>query len=250
MFSFIVGAVVGSFLNVVIDRSPKNKSIAFSRSRCESCNKNLYWYDLIPIVSYLLLMGKCRFCKKKIPSRIIFVEILTGSLYALLAYLFLPFNLLLFVFLGVIFSVLLVIFYIDMYYGIIPDFTLVIILIVSLIYYLISSPASIPASLISAVSLFLFFLLLFIITGQKGIGFGDVKFAFVIGFLLSYPGSVFAVYSAFLTGAVVSIILILNGRKKFKKGEAIAFGPFLVLGIALYYTFQDKILKVFHGFGL
>ena len=245
----VIGACIGSFLNVVIDRLPVSKNIFISRSVCEHCKKKIKWYDLIPIVSFILLSGKCRSCKAKIPTRILLVEVTTALIFSLLAYMFLPGSFPDFLFFATMFSLLIPIFFIDLKYGIIPDRILVLIFAVTVVFYLFTSPTLLLNAFITGFVTLLFFLFLFVITRQKGIGFGDVKFAFIIGFLLSYPGAIFAIYTAFLTGAVVSIILILIGKKRFRK-DSVPFGPFLVIGIIMSYIFQDFVKKIFASFGL
>ena len=81
---FVFGAMIGSFLNVCIYRIPRNQSIIFPRSRCSSCRKYIRWYDNIPLLSYILLKGKCRFCNRKIPFRYFIVEFITGLSFLML----------------------------------------------------------------------------------------------------------------------------------------------------------------------
>lgn len=242
---FLFGSAIGSFLNVLIDRLPRGENILIARSRCESCSKTLAWYDLIPVFSYLLLSGKCRYCKTKIPKRIIFIELLTGITFILTYFYYFSYlaqsNLLYFIFILILISCFLVIFFTDLQFGIIPDEILVVILLTSVVFNVINMPALIIQNFITGLSSASFFLLLFVITHGKGMGFGDVKFSFVIGFLLGFPEAIFAFYSAFLTGALVSLILIIVGRKKFK-GDTISFGPFLVLGVLIAVVFGEKII--------
>lgn len=241
---FFFGSIIGSFLNVLIDRLPRGEDIFRSRSRCESCNRILKWYDLIPLFSYFLLDGRCRYCKKHIPLRILFVEILTGFLF-LVSFLYFyiiystPLSISFFITLFVV-SSFIVIFFTDFWHGIIPDEALIVLLTVSLISNLFLHRGDFFQYLLTGLVSFLFFLLIFVTTKGKGMGFGDVKFAFVIGFFLGFPGALFAFYAAFLTGAAVSFILIILRRKKLK-GDTINFGPFLIIGIAIAVLFGDKI---------
>jgi prepilin signal peptidase PulO-like enzyme (type II secretory pathway) len=133
----------------------------------------------------------------------------------------------------ILISILIVIFFIDLKHYIIPDVLTIIIGSIALIKNFLvplfySTPLSPANYLLSALGALLFFLFLVVITKGRGMGLGDVKFAFVMGLLLGYPGVVISLYIAFLTGAVVSVILILRGRKRF--GQTIPFGPFLVFG--------------------
>lgn len=247
---FFYGVAIGSFLNVLVDRLPAGRKILNSRSICDSCNKKLRWYELIPLVSYAIQKGKCRTCHAKIPTRIFIVELCTGLLFSFLYMFVYPSTGFLgFVVTLVVVCSLIVIFFADFEYGIIPDQMLIAITLVALVYHMQTGITSLLQFIVVGGILLGIFLLLFIATKGRGIGFGDVKFAFVIGFLMGYPGGVFAVYFAFLTGAVISLILILVGRKKFRK-DTISFGPFLVLGIVTYYIFAGPIQMYLHSFGL
>ncbi len=241
---FIFGSIFGSFVNVLIDRVPQGKFFDNKRSYCESCKKSLSWYDLIPLFSYIILRGKCRRCKSKIPFRIFVVELLTGlgfvALYSLI-YQSLP--LISFIMIVLTFCLLTAIFFIDVKHRIIPNSLLIAILLCTLFYHIFAGHDLIPYIITGIVS-FLVFFLLFAVTKGKGMGFGDVKFAFVIGFLLGFPASLIAFYAAFLTGAAISIILIIAGKKK-ARGSVIAFGPFLIIGILIATLFTDEIIKKF-----
>ncbi|MCL5438449.1 MAG: prepilin peptidase, partial [Patescibacteria group bacterium] len=228
---FLIGISIGSFLNVLIDRIPRGESIIKGRSYCESCRKRLGFFDLFPVISYILLKGKCRYCKSPISIYYPLVELVTGVLFVSIA--FLVFNenkyfvssILYLAYYLVVAASLITIFFTDIKYGIIPDKVLYPVITISLFFQILNTKYLILNTLPSAVSAFLFFLLLFLITKTKGMGFGDVKFAFFMGLFLGFPKIITALYAAFLTGAVVSCILILWGRKKFF-GGTIPFGPF------------------------
>lgn len=253
---FIFGTIIGSFLNVVIDRLPQKESLIKRRSHCEHCRRNLEWYDLIPIVSYLLLRGRCRYCKKTISKYYILVEFLTGCVFVLVTYLLVGQDIARFAdvryllaigYYLFILSALISIFFIDLKYGIIPFRIVFTTLLVALAWYIIFpflqlAPVDIGylmednnyflPSVLSAVGIFGFFLMLFLITRGRGLGFGDVVYVFLMGFLLGFPRIVLGIYIAFLTGAFCSIILVML-RKKSIKGGTIPFGPFLTLGTAI-----------------
>ncbi len=244
-FVFIIGASFGSFLNVVIDRPPKKLSVINDRSICESCNKKLKWFDMFPVFSYIILLGKCRYCHSKIPKRVLLVEVLTGIVFTyLFSVLFMgTINLIIFILSVPILFCFIVIFFTDLKYGIIPDEALIILFFLVLIINLLFNNHFIITYIISGFSSFAFFLILYLLTRGKGMGFGDVKFSFLIGFMLGFPNTVLAFYLAFLTGAFVSIILVLLGKKKFRH-DTIPFGPFLIIGILLTYLLGDSILKI------
>ncbi len=247
LFFFVIGTFFGSFLNVLIDRLPRNESILISRSYCESCKKKLQWLDLFPVFSYLFLWGKCRYCKAVIPLRIFIVEIITGILFVALTSvaspLLSPFVFFLY---AAIACCLVVIFFVDLEQGIISDQMLIALLILSIVLHLFVPFSTLPTYFLSAVGSFLFFLAIYLVTKGKGMGLGDVKFAFVIGLFLGFPNALFTFYLAFLTGAIVSLILVILRKKRFKK-DSIPFGPFLVAGIVFTFIFGD-IIKSFVPF--
>ena len=243
---FILGLTVGSFLNVLIDRLPNDKSI-LGRSYCDHCKKTLSWKDLIPVLSFVYLRGKCRYCHAPLSYQYPIVELLTGLLF-IATYQFATLNFQLIYYLLIV-SSLIVVFFADLKYGIIPDKILLPAIVVSLVYLTISTfyfPSSnvlhsISNHLLSAFGSFLFFLLLYLITKTQGMGFGDVKLSFLMGLILGFPGVVLAIYLAFLTGGLVGIILILWKKKKLK--SSVAFGPFLVVGVLLSLFFQGQIIE-------
>lgn len=245
---FIFGISIGSFLNVVIDRLPRGENLLTGRSKCESCNKTLAWYDLVPVISYVSLLGHCRYCKTYISSRLVLVELITGFLFVVL---FLrvfnfQFNELIFLTLSLfIVSGLVTVFFIDLNKGIILDSILIFLLTTTLLLNLLFHQSQIFTYLLTAIGSFIFFFLIHFLTKGKGMGFGDVKFSFFIGFFLGFPLTIIALYAAFLTGGVASIILILLGKKKLKK-DTVPFGPFLVLGVLIAYFWGEKILALFN----
>lgn len=246
-------------MNVVIDRLHKNESIVVDRSYCDSCEKKLNWYDMIPVLSFFLLRGKCRFCKSSLSFYYPAVELITAILFVTISFFviggeqFLIFNfqlnpnslifnhyfLISLIYYLFIVSSLVVIFFSDLKYGIIPDKIVFSAVLVSLLYFFIYH-LSFIIYFVSAVGAFLFFLFLYLITRGRGMGFGDVKLSFLMGLFLGFPKIITAFYIAFLTGAIVSLILVLWEKKKFREGT-IPFGPFLVFGTLLGLLLGDKI---------
>ena len=256
---FILGLAIGSFLNVLIDRLPRREKIT-GRSYCEFCKKTLSWKDLIPVLSFVYLRGKCRYCKAKLSYQYPFVELLTGIMFAF-TYLYLNksisnfqfpisnfspdpvYSLLSTLYYLIVVSSLIVIFFSDLKYGIIPDKIIFPSVVISIFYLLFSvNLSSISNHLLSALGAFLLFLFIYLITKGRGMGFGDVKFAFLIGLVLGFPGTVLGLYIAFLTGGFIGIILILWKKKKLK--YAVPFGPFLVIGCGISLFFQDQITQM------
>ena len=246
VFLFLIGVFVGSFLNVIIDRLPRKETIAKGRSHCEFCKKELGWYDLVPMLSFLMLKGKCRYCKAKLSFFYPTIELSTGILFAF-TYLWisqiyhLPFTIYHLIYYLIIISAFIVIFFSDLKYGIIPDKIVFPAIFISLAYLFIIHNSLFIIHLSSALGACAFFLILFLITKGKGMGFGDVKLSFLLGLILGFPKIILALYLAFLTGAFVGIILIV-WRKKRSLKDTIPFGPFLVIGTLLSLFLGNLIL--------
>ena len=228
LFFSSVGLFIGSFLNVLVDRLPNGEDVISGRSHCDFCKKNLAWYELIPVVSFVLQGGKCRNCKKKLSWQYPAMEVVTAILYGLISWYFFPMHILLGIGALILSSALLVTFVADIKYFIIPDSMILVGLLGGLIYFAGSSGEFFVLRTIVGIITCALFFLLWLITHKRGIGFGDVKFAFLLGFILGFPQVITALYIAFLTGAAVGIILILGGKKKLK--SRVPFGPFLIIG--------------------
>lgn len=247
---FLFGLAIGSFLNVLIDRLPRGESVSKGRSHCEKCKKILKWHDLIPVLSFIFLKGKCRYCRTSLSFYYPAVELTTGILFAAV-FSFVGggninfitiINFITVIYYLLITSSLIVIFFADLKYGIIPDKVVLPAIGAALGYLFLSSQLSTLSYFLSAFGACLFFLFLFLVTRGRGMGFGDVKFAFLMGLILGFPNIIIALYIAFLTGAVLGCILILWGKKKLI-GESIPFGPFLVFGTGAALFFGADILK-------
>lgn len=231
---FIFGAVIGSFLNVIVDRYEHLTSVLSDRSRCDHCNRILRWYELIPIFSYVIQGGRCKRCKQSLSLQYPVVEVITGLVFILIGFEFLPYPLLLLGWL-LIASSLIVIVVADLKYYIIPDVALIT-AIFGAFLLVVQTPEILLVRIASGVGAFLFLYAIYYLTKGKGMGFGDVKFAFFLGFALGFPQIVISLYLAFLTGAIIGVILILVWKKTQK--SKVPFGPFLVWGYIitiLYY---------------
>ena len=231
IFIFLFGIIVGSFLNSVIYRLEKGISFLRGRSFCPKCNHTLNWMDLIPILSYVFLGGKCRYCKAKISPQYPIVELITGLLFLSVfltsgSILEIPFNF-------VIVSLLIVIFIFDLKHYIIPDRIVYLAISISLAW-LLYIKADILTTIYALLVSFGFFLLIVLISKGKWMGVGDVKLAFFMGLFLGWPNVLVALFLAFFLGSTVGIFLMLNKKKSFS--SEIPFGPFLVIGslIALF----------------
>lgn len=253
---FLFGLAVGSFLNVLADRLSHGESVIWNRSHCDHCRHTLAWNDLIPVVSYVMLHGHCRYCKHRFSRQYPFVEISTGLLFVSL-YLIIPFTphptLGVFLYLLAVICCLYTIVLSDVRYHIIPD-EMIITLLALTVFHRILLPAfsiittDVPPmnAILSSLVLGGLFWGLVLITRGKGMGWGDVKYAFWMGLFLGYPGSVVGFYLAFLTGALVSLILIGWKRKTIK--SVIPFGPFLVGATVISYFFGSALWELLMKF--
>lgn len=238
---FLFGVCIGSFVNVLIDRLPNAENVFVGRSHCDFCKKPLRWYELIPLISFLLQGGRCRRCHRLLSIQYPLVELMSA---VALVCLYLTFSISVpFFAYALIFFPFLVLFVADLKYQILPDSMLVGAALGGILLILFSHNAQlITNNLLSALGASLFFLALFLITRGRGMGFGDVKLAFVMGFLLGFPQIVVALYIAFLTGAGVGVILVLRRKKTLQ--SHVAFGPFLLIGYAAAATYGMQLYEL------
>lgn len=243
MLQFILGMVIGSFLNVCIYRIPRNESIVYPPSHCTYCGTPLKWYDLIPLLSYFSLRGKCRYCGGAISPQYPFIELLNGIIYLLLFYYFgLHLN---FVFYSIILSILIVISMIDCHTQIIPDGMVLSILILTIIYkviilYIYKAPINILDSIFGLLTGFLLFFLIAIVS-KGNMGGGDIKLISVLGFILGLKKTLLHIFLSFIIGAIYSIYLLLRGKKGRK--DAIPFGPFINIAFLIAILFGNNIIN-------
>lgn len=265
-FIFILGLFFGSFFNVLADRLSKEQSIN-GRSRCDHCKHVLAWYDLIPVISFTLLKGKCRYCKAPINKGHLYSEILTGVIFLLTWYLSHQFYgvMGLHVIHLVIAGILIVMLLSDIRYQIIPDemqialgisglvrfcfltinFNVPLLLQINNVEYALLAGQMLLGGVIVAVPL----LLVFIVTKGRGMGFGDVKLSFNMGIVLGMWNGLYALYLGFISGGLVGGLLLLSKKKGLK--SKIAFGPFLIIGtyIMLFYWYEvGEIIRKIYRF--
>jgi leader peptidase (prepilin peptidase) / N-methyltransferase len=242
VFVFVFGTCIGSFLNVCIYRLPTGISVITPPSRCPWCDQRIRFYDNIPIISYLLLRGRCRHCAASFSPRYLLVELLTG-LTALAVYFksgLTPHSAVLFVFL----AALIVIIFIDIDHRIIPDIITLPGIILFFIAAVTTGELSWQASLIGIVtgggSLYLVALIYKLLTKTDGMGGGDIKLIAMIGAWCGWQGVFFTIMMSSLVGTVVGFILMAVQRKNMKL--AVPFGPFLSLGAIAYIFFGPDLI--------
>jgi leader peptidase (prepilin peptidase)/N-methyltransferase len=256
-FVFVLGLCIGSFLNCVIYRLEQKKKIT-GRSFCPHCKHKLSWQDLFPVFSFLFLRGKCRYCKKNISWQYPIVELATGILFVLI-FKFLNFynfsnNFLIFEFLNLAFlfyiaSVLVVIFVYDLEHYLIPDkvlFPAIIITFVFRVLELFGNYAHLLNYILAAAIGSGFFLVIFLASKGRAMGFGDVKLAVLMGLLLGLPNVLVALFLAFFFGAIIGLILMVFQRKNLK--SEIPFGPFLITGTFISIFWGHTIIQWYLNF--
>jgi len=237
-YFFIVGITFGSFFNVVGLRVPKKESIVYPRSFCPKCQAQLKWFELIPILSFFILKGKCRNCRTKISILYPLMELITGLLFVFSFYqigfqgeLIVAFTLV---------SLLIIITVSDLAYQIIPNKVLLCFAIILFIERLIFPLSPWYDFLLGALT---GFLLLYIIAllSKGGMGGGDIKLYFVIGLVLGVKGVLLAFFVSTLIGALFSVFGILIG--KLHRKSAIPFGPFISFGAIVTYFYGQELLE-------
>lgn len=253
------GLIIGSFLNVFIYRFRTGKSLS-GNSHCLSCATPLKWFELFPVVSYLGLRGRCRTCGCKIPSRYALVESFTAVLFVFSA--FQATSLIELLFLWVVMSVLVVVFVYDLNHYIIPDSTVVTLLLLTggwlgYSYYLGMPLQSVLFDVLAAALGASFFLALWLISRGQWLGFGDVKLALPLGLLVGSAKVFSMIVFSFWIGAAISLTLV--GFAKLQRGKlgllfgtprltiksVVPFAPFLIAGCLLVFFTQLNVINLF-----
>ncbi|PMQ01018.1 MAG: prepilin peptidase [Dictyoglomus sp. NZ13-RE01] len=245
---FLLGASIGSFLNVVIYRLPRGESIVYPPSRCPKCGHKLGAKDLVPVFSYIWLRGRCRYCGEKISARYIMVETLLGLSFSILFWFF---GFSLFTIKSALFiSLLIPIFFIDLDHMIIPDIISIPGTILGIMMAFLGGNLKdgILGAILSGIILLLIYLFALIIYKQEGMGQGDIKLGLLLGSFLGIKLGVFAIFLGFLIGGIFSIIILLKKEKNLK--DAIPFGPFLVVGGIISYFWGNQIIDLYIKFFL
>ena len=247
----IVGLCVGSFLNVVIYRVPLGMSVAYPPSHCPGCGKPIKWYDNIPVLSYIILGGKCRNCRMHISFRYTAVEVLNAAAWLVCVWRFLDESIVMTAVSAVTISVLICVFFIDLEKMIIPDrFQIILAVLGVLAAVFDKSPISSGKyglhHIIGAVAGFGVFALVSFVgektLGREALGGGDVKLAGCMGLFLGWQKLILAVLDASLIGSIVLVVIV----KISKKSDAeYPFAPFLSFGFALSILAGDAVISAY-----
>lgn len=279
LFRFLIGLALGSFLNVIALRYRPDQFLFArgtwtGRSMCPFCHRQLRWFELIPLLSFVFQSGKCRRCEAVLSWQYPLVELISGLIFAFAPLAVagnFPFIAAMYpyVFVGtwvVALYALFLVALIDARLKIIPDELNVAVAILGLVIVAFIAFLSEPVGasflgslsglfglwsnawlehLVSALSLSLFFFALFFFSGGRGMGMGDVKLGFALGLLFGLPDVALVVILAFIIGAIVGIVMLATGRKGRK--SALPFGPFLAGGALLVVFFGEAIMSAYLG---
>ena len=245
---FLIGLIFGSFVNVCIARLPKDKTI-FGRSNCPKCKKKISWYDNIPLISFILLRGKCRQCNKKISVNYFFVELITG-IFFILTYLYTN-NYFDFIFINLILILFLIIFFIDLKHFIIPD-----ILNFSLIFLGLSKnfiptknlnfnydiEQSIIGGVIGYLTIWIIIFLYKKLKNLDAMGLGDAKLMAAIGTFFGLKSIPLILFFSSITALLIVLPSLINKTRNLK--AEIPFGPYILISAVFYYFYGDKIYQI------
>jgi leader peptidase (prepilin peptidase)/N-methyltransferase len=241
----------GSFANVCIYRLPLNKGVVSGRSYCPNCKKKIAWYDNIPIISYLLILAKCRKCKKKISFQYPLVELIT--IITFLAIYFIYGVTMTTILLVILFLIFIIIFFIDLKHFIIPNsltFSMMVLgFVKSFDQNLISLFPNYFNSLLGGIlgygiiwSIIFFYKLT---RNKEGMGLGDAKLLAVIGFWFGWIAIPFVIFSSSIIALITVIPSLLNKSKKLS--SEIPFGPYIIIGCILYIVFIEQYKNLLFG---
>lgn len=239
---FIIGTVMGSFYHVVATRLSMEESIIKPGSHCPRCNHFLRWYENIPIISYLMLKGRCSECGSKIPLSYLVVEIVTGALFAVCYHVFgISIELLV----GIIFiSSLVIVIISDIEYMIILDEVLIVsTLVIAVIYVIFLGLEQAAYHIYSGVGAFVIMYSIKLLGDKlfkkESLGGGDIKLMFLFGMVLGLPMSVCTIFLATFIAFPVALIILFSNKE-----NVIPFGPFLSMAAMIIYISGVEIMDI------
>jgi leader peptidase (prepilin peptidase) / N-methyltransferase len=251
IIAFVLGTVIGSFINVVIYRVPRSLSVASGRSRCTSCDSTIAPYDLVPIFSALVLRLRCRACGMRFSGRYPAIEFLLGAIWAVLWYFVgSTYGIPTWLFTVVSASILVALAFIDAQWLHLPDGLVLALVVVAFTYHVIAIAGFYTAgpyamgirdmlwgALVVSAPLFL----VWYSTAGRGLGFGDVKLGAVLGILAGASGGLLILYSACIVGALCGLVLMAIGRAT--RTTKLPFGTFLCASAIVYLAYGPTIIE-------
>ena len=246
---FILGTLMGSFYTVLGTRLPREEKVLLDKSHCDNCKHPLNFLDMVPILSYVFLRGKCRYCHKKIDSTSTFMELISGILFATAYYVFGP-TYELSIALGIV-SLLLIVIVSDINYLIIPDEVLIFMSIYFIVFDLLNIGLHDTIRAIGG-GIFLFALMYLImligdyVFKKESLGGGDIKMMFIFGLILGPLVGACSIFIGSFLALPVSLYLLCKDKEK-----VIPFGPFLLISLTLLYFTQvtpEFIISLIRGY--
>ena len=246
VFGAALGLIVGSFLNVCIHRLPLRESVMWPASRCPHCRAHLRAYDNIPVISYAILKGRCRFCRQPISIQYPVVELLTGIVFLVAFLMFAPpvlYQRLLFA------CAMIVLFVIDLEHRILPDLITLPGIVLGFVFSLFMPPGwlhSLIGIALGGGSLWLIAEIYYRVRHEEGMGFGDVKMLAMIGAFLGWKLTLLTLVLSSFIGSFVGIGMIVLKRGDMK--YALPFGTFLAVGALIAATVGDQIVSWYASF--
>jgi len=249
IFIIIIGALWGSFANVCIYRLPLDKGVVSGRSFCPKCKKKITWVDNIPIISFLLIQGKCRKCKKKISFQYPLVETISAFTFFIIYYLYgITTTTLLLIVLGLSF---IIIFFIDLKHYIIPDSLTFPMMILGFIKSFDPNLNSLFPDYINSLigglfgygSIWSIIYFYKVVRKKEGMGLGDAKLLAVIGFWFGWISIPFVIFISSVVALITVTPSLMNKSKKLS--SEIPFGPFIIIGCITYVIFIEQFKVMF-----
>lgn len=240
IFVILIGLSIGSFLNVCIYRIPEGKSIVFPPSSCTTCGEKIKAWDLIPVISFILLRGKCRGCGEKISIRYPLIEMLTAALFATLLYKFgLEIRTLIY---AAIVSILIVIFFIDLEHMIIPDGLNLLLALMGITLNIAYMGGNYKYALLNMLyGLLLGGGIFFILALFGAMGGGDIKLIAALGLVFGWKLLIPLMFFSFLIGGIIGIALLVLKIKKIK--DMIPFGPYIAVSSVIIVFFGSNLVN-------
>jgi leader peptidase (prepilin peptidase) / N-methyltransferase len=243
VFIIAFGLIGGSFLSVLIFRLGKKDGLFLGRSECKACDSRLRWYDLVPIFSYFLLRGKCRYCNTKISLTYPALEVITAASFLLLIInRGLVLDIGTFFWLIIIFFLIAIIFF-DILYYIIPDRIVFPLILLTLAYNWAYKSIEFNNMLLSGLVMGGFFAIMYVLSKGRWVGLGDAKLALLVGFLFGYPFGFWALIISIWIASIWGIMLIILRKATIK--TALPFGAYLGVVSILFIIFENIIKNEF-----